>query len=355
MREALSASGRPIIFGMCEWGTAKPWLWARDIGNLWRTTGDITDQWESKNKEQLGVLNILDLQDGLESFSGPGHWNDPDMLEVGNGGMTIPEYQAHFSLWAILAAPLISGNDLRDMKPEIQQILTNREVIAVDQDKLGTSGQARAQGRRSRGLGQADRGRQPRRRPPQPGYDNAIHHGELVGPRLSGPCDGTRSRSLAAQGPGSVQGQLLRAGSPARRGDDYCNAVGCEGLGCDSVGCEGASFEVEGCEVEGREPVGCGAKGCDAEGLGRPPKAPGAPGPGSLIRNSTPIVVSTSTASPSSVNGEKRQFLTASMAAFASSEEPLAGTHLQHPARLFQQPYPAEPCPESLAVPPACG
>src|SRR5882762_3157143 len=140
MREALDASGRPIIFGMCEWGTAKPWLWAKDIGNLWRTTGDITDQWDSKDKSQLGVLNILDFEDGLESFSGPGHWNDPDMLEVGNGGMTVPEYQAHFSLWSILAAPLISGNDLRDMKPEIQEILTNKEVITVDQDKLGRQG-----------------------------------------------------------------------------------------------------------------------------------------------------------------------------------------------------------------------
>ena len=140
MREALNASGRPIVFGMCEWGTAKPWLWAKDIGNLWRTTGDITDRWESQDKSQLGMLNILDLQDGLESFSGPGHWNDPDMLEVGNGGMTIAEYRAHFSLWAILAAPLLSGNDLRDMKPEIQEILTNKEVIAIDQDKLGHQG-----------------------------------------------------------------------------------------------------------------------------------------------------------------------------------------------------------------------
>jgi alpha-galactosidase len=140
MREALDASGRPIVFGMCEWGTAKPWLWAKDIGNLWRTTGDITDQWDSKDKSQLGVVNILDLEDGLESFSGPGHWNDPDMLEVGNGGMTVPEYQAHFSLWSILAAPLISGNDLRAMKPEIQEILTNKEVIMVDQDKLGRQG-----------------------------------------------------------------------------------------------------------------------------------------------------------------------------------------------------------------------
>jgi alpha-galactosidase len=140
MREALDASGRPIVFGMCEWGTAKPWQWAKEIGNLWRTTGDITDQWDSQDKSQLGVLNILDFEDGLESFSGPGHWNDPDMLEVGNGGMTVPEYRAHFSLWSILAAPLISGNDLRNMKPEIREILINKEVITVDQDKLGRQG-----------------------------------------------------------------------------------------------------------------------------------------------------------------------------------------------------------------------
>jgi len=140
MREALNASGRPIVFSMCEWGTAKPWLWAKDVGNLWRTTGDIMDKWDGKEKWSLGMLTILDMQDGLESFAGPGHWNDPDMLEVGNGGMTLAEYRAHFSLWAILAAPLISGNDLRDMKPEIQEILTNKEVIAIDQDRLGRQG-----------------------------------------------------------------------------------------------------------------------------------------------------------------------------------------------------------------------
>jgi alpha-galactosidase len=143
MRDALKAAGRPIVFSMCEWGTAKPWLWAADTGNLWRTTGDIHDHWEGKQKYKnggccaLGMLDILDLQVGLESFAGPGHWNDPDMLEVGNGGMTINEYRAHFSLWAILAAPLIAGNDLRDMAPEIRGILTNKEVIAVNQDELG--------------------------------------------------------------------------------------------------------------------------------------------------------------------------------------------------------------------------
>jgi alpha-galactosidase len=143
MRDALKAAGRPIVFSMCEWGTAKPWLWAADTGNLWRTTGDIHDHWEGKQKYKdggccaLGMLDILDLQVGLEPFAGPGHWNDPDMLEVGNGGMTINEYRAHFSLWAILAAPLIAGNDLRDMAPEIRGILTNKEVIAVNQDALG--------------------------------------------------------------------------------------------------------------------------------------------------------------------------------------------------------------------------
>jgi alpha-galactosidase len=86
------------------------------------------------------MLAILDMQVGLESYAGPGHWNDPDMLEVGNGGMTDTEYRAHFSLWAILAAPLIAGNDLRDMRPEIHEILTNKEVIAVDQDPLGREG-----------------------------------------------------------------------------------------------------------------------------------------------------------------------------------------------------------------------
>jgi len=146
MRDALRATGRPIVFSMCEWGTAKPWLWAQDTGNLWRSTGDIVDKWSSKRKWpdgsccELGMLDILDLQVGLDSFAGPGHWNDPDMLEVGNGGMTTAEYRAHFSLWCILAAPLIAGNDLRSMTPEIKEILTNKEVIAINQDALGREG-----------------------------------------------------------------------------------------------------------------------------------------------------------------------------------------------------------------------
>src|SRR5215469_11474082 len=137
MRDALAASGRPIVFSICEWGSTKPWLWAGDIGNLWRTTGDISDHFEGKYDYALDMTNIVDQQVGIDGYAGPGHWNDPDMLEVGNGGMTNTEYQAHFSLWAVLAAPLIAGNDVRSMSREIHDILTNKEVIAVDQDPLG--------------------------------------------------------------------------------------------------------------------------------------------------------------------------------------------------------------------------
>jgi alpha-galactosidase len=144
MRNMLNETGRPIVFSICEWGKARPWLWGKEVGgNLWRTTDDINDKWEAKIKWPngsccaYGMLNILDMQVGLESFAGPGHWNDPDMLEVGNGGMTDTEYRSHFSLWAMLAAPLMAGNDLRNMRPEIRDILANQEVIAVDQDKLG--------------------------------------------------------------------------------------------------------------------------------------------------------------------------------------------------------------------------
>jgi len=141
MRDALKKSGRPIVFSLCEWGSTKPWLWAKDVGNLWRATGDIADKWSTKNKEDgLGVVQILDQVNGLESYAGPGHWNDPDMLEVGNGGLNENEARAHFSLWCILAAPLMAGNDLRNMSPAIHDILTNKELITVDQDPLGRQG-----------------------------------------------------------------------------------------------------------------------------------------------------------------------------------------------------------------------
>ncbi|HUO97599.1 MAG TPA: glycoside hydrolase family 27 protein [Rhizomicrobium sp.] len=139
MSRALQASGRPIVFSLCEWGDNTPWLWAKNIGNLWRTTGDIYDAWEGKsaNGYSIGMLNIVDMQADLWPYAGPGHWNDPDMLELGNGGMTGDEYRAHFSLWAVLAAPLIAGNDMANMSEETRSILTNKEVIAVDQDPLG--------------------------------------------------------------------------------------------------------------------------------------------------------------------------------------------------------------------------
>ena len=140
MHEALTQTGRPIVFSMCEWGTAKPWLWAAGIGNLWRTTGDIDDKWEGKFDYKLGLMTIVDLNEPLYPFAGPGHWNDPDMLEVGNGGMSVEEYRTHFSLWAMMAAPLIAGNDVAHMSADTRSILLNREVIAVDQDALGHAG-----------------------------------------------------------------------------------------------------------------------------------------------------------------------------------------------------------------------
>jgi len=132
-RDALHAARRPIVFSICEWGSFSPWDWAPRAGHLWRTTTDIEDRWAS-------MLSNLDISAQHAAAAGPGHWNDPDMLEVGNGGMTDDEYRAHFSLWAIMAAPLIAGNDLRTMTPATRDILTNREVIAVDQDSLGVQG-----------------------------------------------------------------------------------------------------------------------------------------------------------------------------------------------------------------------
>jgi alpha-galactosidase len=132
-REALDGTDRDIVLSICEWGRNLPWEWAPEVGQLWRTTGDIWDSWQS-------VLWILEANNRHHEVAGPGHWNDPDMLEVGNGGMTLEEYRSHFSLWAIMAAPLMAGNDLREMTPEIRDILTNADVIAVDQDPLGVQG-----------------------------------------------------------------------------------------------------------------------------------------------------------------------------------------------------------------------
>ncbi len=140
MSDALHEAGRPILFSLCEWGNSQPWLWAKDVGHSWRTTGDITACFDCvkdhKTYKDYGVLAILDMQVNLRKYAGPGHWNDPDMLEVGNG-MSNSEDRAHFSLWCMLAAPLISGNDLRHMNLQTLAILTDKDVIAVDQDRLG--------------------------------------------------------------------------------------------------------------------------------------------------------------------------------------------------------------------------
>ncbi|MFE2315263.1 NPCBM/NEW2 domain-containing protein [Streptomyces sp. NPDC059441] len=133
MRDALKATGRPIVYSLCEWGENKPWEWASDVGHLWRTTGDINDSWGS-------MLSILKQNLPLAPYAGPGHWNDPDMLEVGNGSMTDTEYRSHFSMWSVMAAPLLIGSDLRKASPATFDILDNKEVIAVDQDPLGKQG-----------------------------------------------------------------------------------------------------------------------------------------------------------------------------------------------------------------------
>jgi alpha-galactosidase len=134
MHRALVASGRPIIYSMCQYGLSYVWEWAPSVGgNLWRTADDIRPTYDS-----ISVIGFS--QAGLSKYAGPGHWNDPDMLETGNGKMTRDENRTHMSLWVILAAPLIAGNDLSHMTPETLAILTNREAIAIDQDPLGIQG-----------------------------------------------------------------------------------------------------------------------------------------------------------------------------------------------------------------------
>jgi alpha-galactosidase len=145
MRDALYKAGRPVLFSMCEWGWSKPWLWAKDVAHMWRTTGDIRNNWDIPDAKEGkvgggGVIVNLDMQQGLEGYAGPGNWNDPDMLEIGNGVLSEEEERAHFSLWCMLSAPLIAGNDLRNMTKSTTQILTNPELIAINQDSLGRQG-----------------------------------------------------------------------------------------------------------------------------------------------------------------------------------------------------------------------
>lgn len=134
MGDALLKAGRPIVYSLCQYGRADVWKWGAEVGgNAWRTTGDIRDRWDSMTK--IGFA-----QDELAAWAKPGHWNDPDMLEIGNDGMNDDEYKTHMSLWSILAAPLLAGNDLRTMTPDIREILTNHEVVAIDQDEAGKQG-----------------------------------------------------------------------------------------------------------------------------------------------------------------------------------------------------------------------
>ncbi len=145
IRDALYKAERPILLSICEWGLSKPWIWAKDIGHCWRTTGDILNNWDIPNAKEGkvwggGVVINLDMQKDLEKYAGPGHWNDPDMLEIGNGALTLDEERAHFSLWCMLAAPLMAGNDLRNMSTQTREILTNRDAIEINQDRLGAQG-----------------------------------------------------------------------------------------------------------------------------------------------------------------------------------------------------------------------
>ena len=143
MSKALRAAGRPVVFSLCEWGDTKPWEWGKDVGHLWRTTGDITDCFDCEvnhgDWSSWGFLRTIEMRKGIRNAAGPDHWNDPDMMEIGKG-MSQSEDRTHFSLWAIVAAPLMAGNDVRKMKKETIEILTNKEVIAVDQDSLGVQG-----------------------------------------------------------------------------------------------------------------------------------------------------------------------------------------------------------------------
>lgn len=141
MRDALRAAGRPIFFSMCEWGSNKPWTWAAEVGHSWRSTGDICAVFDKKPERswENSIMTILDQNAPLRKYAGPGHWNDPDMLEVGNG-MSVNEDRAHFTLWCMMAAPLILGNDICNMSDDTRAIILNRQVIAIDQDKLGVQG-----------------------------------------------------------------------------------------------------------------------------------------------------------------------------------------------------------------------
>lgn len=140
MSDALKASGRPIVFSICEWGENKPWEWGKGVGHLSRITADIRDCFDCKfNWGGVGVLQILDKALTIDQYAGSGHWNDLEMLEIGNGGQTELEYRSHFAIWCMMSAPLMAGNDIRTMDRLTKEILCNKEAVAINQDKLGKS------------------------------------------------------------------------------------------------------------------------------------------------------------------------------------------------------------------------
>jgi alpha-galactosidase len=141
MSQAIKNAGRPIVFSLCEWGSNEPWLWAKNVGQLWRISGDISNCFDCEDKHggawsSWGVTYIIDMRKNIRQYAGPDHWNDLDMMEVGHG-MSTNEDRAHFTMWCMLASPLIAGNDLRGMSPETVSILTNKDIVAIDQDKKG--------------------------------------------------------------------------------------------------------------------------------------------------------------------------------------------------------------------------
>tara|TARA_R110002050_G_scaffold196426_2_gene331316 strand:- start:1481 stop:2689 length:1209 start_codon:yes stop_codon:yes gene_type:complete len=143
MRDALKAANRPIVFSICEWGDNEPWKWAKDVGHLWRVSGDIINCWDCEvghgSWSSWGVWKIINMRKDIRKAAGPDHWNDLDMMEIGNG-MTDAEDRSHFAMWSMLASPLIMGNDLRSASKETIKTLANKEVIAINQDKLGIQG-----------------------------------------------------------------------------------------------------------------------------------------------------------------------------------------------------------------------
>ncbi len=217
MHEALVKTGRPIVYSICQYGSDSVWEWAAQAGgNLWRTTDDISDSFRS-----MALIGFS--QAGLEKYAGPGHWNDPDMLEIGNGGMSADEYRTQMSLWAILAAPLLAGNDLSKMDETTRSILMNKEVIAVDQDTLGAQGfrlaplQTWVRPLCGRGQGAGHFQLRDRR-------CAAAGDGAAQGPGIhwAGAC----TRSVGAPGPGGSRGVIYRNPAEGRSGDAAAVAVG---------------------------------------------------------------------------------------------------------------------------------